>query len=614
MRQSRIGQIFLLADSLGALLTTSCTTKVAAADTNNNDDVPGMKPGIHLVSPLPTGDWTLATGDYANTRFSPLNKLNTENVKNLRLIGTYNDGIPHGFEGGPLFVNNTLYMIEPFPNDLVAFGFDKVGISKKWFYSPNPSNRAVGIACCDVVNRGSTYAGGKIVYNILDDYTVAVDANTGKEIWRTKVGDPNLGETETMAPQIVKNIVFVGISGGELGVRGRLTALDLQSGKILWRAYNTGPDSDCLIGPDFKPFYKKDQGQNLGVSTWGPDQWKRGGAPVWGWISYDPGLNLIYYGTGNTGPWDEDERPGDNKWAITIWARDATTGQAKWAWQALPHAGWDYDQVAENVLFDMEWQGRMRKVLINTGKAGYAVLMDRETGELLSAEPFQPVTWSTGYDLKTGLPNMVANLETHRGKMITGICPSNVGAKNYEPDAFSPRTGLLYIPARNICMDKEDTPVNYIAGTPYVGAKVLNIKGPGGYQGELVAWDVAHAKKVWGIKEADLGLNSGVLATAGDIVFYGTMDNYFRAVDARDGKLLWETKLGSGLVSDPMTFLGPDGKQYIAVYAGIGGALGSVAFKSISEQDPYAALGAAAAEANIKNKTGPGGALYVFGY
>lgn len=401
MKQNRIGQAFLLVALLDALLTTSSTTKVSAADTNNYD-VPGMKSGIHLVSPLPTGDWTLATGDYANTRFSPLDKINTGNVKNLHLIGTHNDGIPHGFEGGPLFVNNTLYIIEPFPNELVAFDFDKVGISKKWSYSPNPSNRAVGVACCDVVNRGGTYAGGKIVYNILDDYTVAVDATTGKEVWRTRVGDPNLGETETMAPQIVKNIVFVGISGGELGVRGRLTALDLQSGKILWRAFNTGPDADCLIGPDFKPFYKKDQGQNLGVSTWEPDQWKRGGAPVWGWISYDPGLNLIYYGTGNTGPWDEDQRPGDNKWAVTIWARDATTGHAKWAWQALPHSGWDYDQVAENVLLDMEWQGRMRKVLINTGKTGYAVLMDRETGELLSAEPFQPVTWSTGYNLKTG--------------------------------------------------------------------------------------------------------------------------------------------------------------------------------------------------------------------
>ncbi|HTW63569.1 MAG TPA: PQQ-dependent dehydrogenase, methanol/ethanol family [Bryobacteraceae bacterium] len=605
--------LFLLVISIGALTTTSCTARAVAAGTPSYD-VAGMKPGIHLVSPLPTGDWALATGDYANTRFSPLDKINTGNVHDLHLVGTHNDGIPHGWEGGPLFVNKTLYITEPFPNQLVAFELANVGITKKWVYSPNPSNRAVGIACCDVVNRGASYADGKIVYNILDDHTVAVDANTGKEVWRTAVGDPNLGETETMAPQIVKNIVYVGISGGELGVRGRLTALDLKTGKILWRAYNTGPDADCLIGPGFKPFYKSDQGKDLGVTTWGPDEWRRGGAPVWGWISYDPGLNMIYYGTGNAGPWDADDLPAQSKWAMTIWARDATTGEAKWAWQAVPQPGWDYDQVAENVLLDIEWQGRLRKVLVNAGKTGYVVLMDRETGELLSAEPFQPVTWSTGYDLKTGLPSLALDKETHRGKMITGICPANLGAKNFEPTAFSPRTGFLYIPARNICMDKQDARVNYIAGTPYIGAKLLNIPGPGNYQGELIAWDVVHAKKAWGIKEAELGLDSGVLATAGDVVFYGTMDNYFKAVDARDGKLLWETRLGSGVISNPMTFLGPDGKQYIGVYAGIGGALGAPALKGISAKDPYAALGAVGAEPNLKNKTGPGGAFYVFGY
>ncbi len=613
MKHNRTGLAFLFVALLAAAITIVRGAQNPAASTKYYD-VPGQKPGIHLVSPLPSGDWTLATGDYANTRFSPLDKINTANVKNLHLVGTHSDGIPHGWEGNPLFVNKTLYIIEPFPNQLVAFELSNPGITKKWTYSPHPSNRAEGVACCDVVNRGGTYADGKIVYNILDDHTVAVDANTGKEVWRTQVGDPNLGETETMAPQVVKNIVFVGISGGELGIRGRLTALDLNTGKILWRAWNTGSDRDCLIGPDFKPFYKKDQGKDLGLSSWAGEGWKQGGAPIWGWISYDPGLNLIYYGTGNTGPWDAAQHPGDNKWAMTIWARDATTGQAKWAWQVVPHAGYDFDQIAENVLLDMQWQGRMRKLLINTGKNGYAFVIDRVTGELLSAEPFQPVNWSAGYDFKTGAPKMVEMKLTQPGKMITGICPSNVGAKNYEPSAFSPRTGLLYIPARNICMDKEDTPVNYIAGTPYLGAKVIDIRGPGGYQGELIAWDVAQQKKVWSIKETDLGLNSGVLATAGDVVFYGTMDNYFRAIDAHSGKLLWETKLGSGIVSNPMTFLGPDGKQYIAVYAGIGGALGSVAFKDISTDDPFADLGAATAEQHIKDKTGPGGAVYVFGY
>ncbi|MGH7869544.1 MAG: PQQ-binding-like beta-propeller repeat protein, partial [Candidatus Dormibacteraceae bacterium] len=355
--------------------------------------IPGALTVIQLITPVPDGQWTLPAGDYANTRYSPLSQINTSNVQNLKLVGTMATGIPNGFEGQPLVVGSTMYVVTPYPNVLIALDLTKPGFPLKWEFKPNPDIRSVGIACCDVVNRGPVYAGGKIIYNTLDAHTVAVDANSGQKVWETQVGDIKLGETITMAPIVVKNVVLTGISGGELGVRGRLTAIDLNSGKILWRAWSTGSDEDVRIGPDFHPYYKKDQGKDLGLTTWTPGQWKQGGGTVWGWISYDPGLNLIYYGTGNTGPWDEDQRPGDNKWAITIWARDATTGQAKWAWQALPHAGYDYDQVAENVLLDMQWVGRMRKVLINTGKTGYAVLMDRETGELLSAEPFQPVTW-----------------------------------------------------------------------------------------------------------------------------------------------------------------------------------------------------------------------------
>lgn len=611
----------LLLGALGLILAASQIQHVTAAGNTtgagaSGNDVPGAKAGFHMVSPLPGAEWPLATGDYANTRFSTLSQLNPGNVKSLHIVGMHLTGIPHGHEGGPVVVNNTLYMVEPFPNDLAAFDLTRPPMTLKFAFFPHPWNRAEGIACCDVVNRGGSYADGKIVYNTLDDYTHAIDARTGKEVWKTAVGDPNQGETETMAPLVIKekNIVIVGISGGELGVRGRVTGLDLNSGKILWRAYSTGPDSDCLIGPGFKPFYKKDQGHDLGVSTWGPDQWKHGGGTVWGWLSYDPELNLFYYGTGNPGPWNEDQRPGDNKWAITVWARDPATGQAKWAYQVVPHSGWDYDQVVEPILIDMVWGGRMRKVLLHAGKNGYVFVMDRETGEVLSAEPFEPVTWSTGYDLGTGLPHMVTEKETHQGKMIPGICPANLGAKDWEPAAFSPRTGLLYIPARNTCMAYEGAPVNYIAGTPYIGAKIVNYTGPGGYQGELVAWDVVHAKKAWSIKEPEFGLNGGVLATAGDLVFYGTLDNWFRAVDARNGTVLWQVKLGSGIVSDPMTYMGPDGKQYVAVYAGVGGAMGSPDFPDISQNDPYAALGAAYAVPNIKSKTGPGGALYVFGY
>lgn len=580
----------------------------------NSSDVPGSQPGIHLVSPLANGDWSMPAGDYANTRFSPLSQINTGNVKNLHIVDMMADGIPHGHEGGPLVVNKTLYMVTPFPNELIAVDLTKPGYPMKWKFEPNPDQRSVGIACCDVVNRGASYADGKIIYATLDDNTVAVDAEKGTLVWKTSVGDEDLGETVTMAPIVVKNVVLVGDSGGELGVRGKLTALDLKTGKILWRAYNSGPDNDAKIGPDFKPFYPKDQGKDLGVSSWNPDQWHMGGGTIWGWISYDPELNLIYYGTGNPGVWNDDMRPGDNKWSVTIWARNPETGDAKWAYQVEPHDGWDYDEIMENVLVDMPWQGQTRKLLLHPGRTGFMFVLDRQTGEVLSAENFVPVTWASGYDLKTGKPMVNDDKRPHTNHYARGVCPSSTGGKEFVPSAFSPKTGYLYIPAHNTCMDYAGEEVNYIAGTPYLGASVRMYPGPGGYQGELIAWDVQHAKKVWGIKETDLPVYSGVLATAGDIVFYGTMDGYFRAVDAGSGNVLWQMKLASGIIGNPMTFIGPDGKQYVAVYAGIGGWMGAVALPSVSTDDDYAALGVVGAMKKIKKMTSPGGELYVFGY
>jgi lanthanide-dependent methanol dehydrogenase len=615
--EERIGAMTRVLNSvLFATLAFAVLMTVSAAGQNapSATDIPGSQPGIHLVSPLPTGDWTMPAGDYANTRFSPLSQINTGNVKNLHVVGMMADGIPHGHEGGPLVVNKTLYMVTPFPNYLIALDLTKPGYPMKWRFEPNPDGRSQGIACCDVVNRGASYADGKLIYNTLDDNTIAVDAEKGTLVWKTSVGDEDLGETVTMAPIVVKTVVLVGDSGGELGVRGKLTALDLKSGKILWRAYNSGPDKDALIGADFKPFYPKDQGKDLGVSSWTPDQWHMGGGTIWGWISYDPELNLIFYGTGNPGVWNDDMRPGDNKWSITIWARNPETGAAKWAYQIEPHDGWDYDEIMENILVDMPWQGKTRKLLLHPGRTGFMFVMDRETGEVLSAENFVPVTWAKGYDLKTGLPMEDPDKRPHTNHYARGVCPSSTGGKEFVPSSFSPKTGYLYIPAHNTCMDYSGEDVNYIAGTPYLGASVRMYPGPGGYQGELIAWDVANAKKVWGIKETDLPVYSGVLATAGDVVFYGTMDGWFRAVDARNGNELWQMKLTSGIIGNPITFIGPDGKQYVAIYAGIGGWMGAVALPSVSTDDDYAALGVVGAMKKIKQMTNPGGAVYVFGY
>jgi len=562
---------------------------------------------IRMISPLPGAEWRLPNGDLANTRYSTLTQITTANVSELKPVNIMHTGIPNGHEGNPLVVGDTMYVVTPYPNNLIAIDLTKPDGPTKWVYQPHPDPRAVGIACCDVVNRGASYADGKIIYNTLDAHTVAVDAKSGKLIWKVRVGDINVGETVTMAPLVVKDKVIVGNSGW-------LLALAVSDGHELWRAYNTGPDIDVKIGADFKPFYAKDRGPDLGATTWPREQWKLGGATVWGWISYDPELDLIYYGTGNPGVWNPDLRPGDNKWSCSIIARNADDGSMRWAYQISAHDAWDYDEIMENVLVDMEVGGRMRKLLIHPGRTGFVFVLDRTNGELLSAEKFQASTnWADGYDLKTGKPHEKADKRTHYGVVTRGICPSSTGAKEFIPSAFSPRTGLLYIPAHNTCMDYEGIEANYIAGTPYLGASVKMYPGPGGYQGELVAWDPVAAHEVWGAKEEKFPVYSGVLATAGDVVFYGTMDGWFKALDARSGKLLWKFKTGSGIVGSPITFTGPDGKQYVAVYSGVGGWMGAVAFPALSEDDPYAALGVIGAMKDIKKYTSPGGALYVFG-
>jgi PQQ-dependent dehydrogenase (methanol/ethanol family) len=611
----KFAKIVLAGASFLTILFGASASRSQQAAPATHPDFSDPDAQITTISPLPNGQWTQPAGDYANTRYSPLNQITTANVKNLKVFATYSTGIPHGHEGQPLVINNTMYIVTPYPNDLIAIDLKNPTGPIKWKFQSNPDPRSQGRACCDTVNRGAAYADGKIVYNLLDANTVAVDAKTGKQVWRTKVGDVGVGETVTMAPLIVKDKVFVGNSGGEFGVRGKLVALDLKTGKELWRAYSQGPDSDVRIGPDFKPYYEKDQGKDLGVKSWPPDKWKQGGGTIWGWISYDPQLNLIYYGTGNPGVWDPDLRPGDNKWSITIFARNADTGYARWAYQLEPHDGYDYDEIMENILVDMNWKGRTRKVLLHPGRNGFMFVIDRETGELLSAEKFVPTTnWAFGYDLKTGLPIKNPDKETRMGMVVRHICPSSTGGKEFVPSSISPRTGLLYIPAHNTCMDYEGVNANYIPGTPYLGASVKMYQGPGGFHGSFVAWDVKNAREVWDIKDPQFPVYSGVLSTGGDVVFYGTLEGWFRAVNAKTGELLWQYKTPSGIVGDPITYIGPDGKQYVAIYSGIGGWMGAIAQPSISIDDDYAALGAVGAMKEIKNVSPPGNNVYIFGF
>jgi PQQ-dependent dehydrogenase (methanol/ethanol family) len=504
-----------------------------------------------------------------------------------------------------------MYIVTPWPNYLYAIDLTKPGGETKWTYKPKPEPASQGVACCDVVNRGAAFYDGKIYYNTLDNHTVAVDANTGAEVWNTKLGEINMGQTITMAPIVVKGKVLVGNAGGEMGVRGWITALDAGSGKIAWRAFNTGPDKDVLIGPSFKPFYASEKGTDLGVKSWPTDAWKIGGATVWGWISYDPELDLLYYGTGNPGPWNSDQRPGDNKWSAGVFARSPDTGEARWFYQFSPHDLFDYDAINESVLVDVMMGGAQRKVMLRAERDGYVYVIDRATGQVLSATPFVYVTSTKGVDLKTGRIQEVAEKTPHTGEVIHDICPAATGAKDWQPTAFSPRTGLLYIPAQNLCMDFEGVEANYIAGTPYVGANVKMYAGPGGHRGELIAWDPVAKRPVWKTNEL-FPVYSGVVATGGDVIFYGTMDGWFKALDARTGTELWKFKVGSGIIGQPISYRGPDGKQYIAVLSGIGGWAGAIVAGDLDPRDSTAALGYPNAVKDLPKYTTKGGMLYVF--
>jgi PQQ-dependent dehydrogenase (methanol/ethanol family) len=385
----------------------------------------------------------------------------------------------------------------------------------------------------------------------------------------------------------------------------------VNSGKIAWRAYNTGPDKDVLIGPQFKPFYKQDQGKDLGVTTWPSDAWKIGGGTVWGWVSYDPETNLIFHGTANPGPWNPDMRPGDNKWTTGIFARDADTGQARWYYQFSPHDLYDHDGINENVLVDLTLDGKPRKIILRPERNGYMYVLDRLTGEVISATGYVANTTSKGVDPKSGRLIPIEEKKTGTQRVVRNICPAAPGAKDWNPSSWSPRTHMLYLGHNNLCMDMEGVEANYIAGTPYVGANVKMYAGPGGNRGVFTAWDPLAKKAVFQIPER-FPVWSGTVVTAGDVVFYGTMEGWFKAVDARSGALLWQFKTGSGIIGQPVTYLGPDGKQYVAILSGVGGWSGAIVAGGLDPRDPSAALGFVNAMTDLPQYTAQGGTLYVF--
>jgi PQQ-dependent dehydrogenase (methanol/ethanol family) len=555
--------------------------------------------------------WVTAGKDYAVTRYSNLNQINLNNVKNLKAAWTFSTGVLRGHEGAPLVVDNTMYVHTAFPNIVYALDLTKEAGTIKWKYVPKQDPEVIPIACCDVVNRGLAYAEGKLFLQQLDAHLVALDANTGKEVWKQKNGDFKKGETMTNAPLVVKDKVIAGISGGEFGVRGHVTAYNINNGQQVWRAYSMGPDEEVKLAADFNSAVPQYGQKGQGTQTWQGDEWQRGGGTTWGWYSYDPELNLFYYSTGNPGSWNPDQRPGDNKWSMTIFARNPDTGEAKWAYQMTPHDAWDFDGVNENILADLQIGGRTVKALVHFDRNGFGYTLDRTNGKLLVAKPYGPVNWAKSIDLQSGRPQEDPSKRTSAQRNTKDICPAAIGFKDQQPAAFSPKTKLFYVPTNNICMDYEGVEVKYQAGLPYVGAIVRMYPGPGGHRGAFIAWDASTGTKKWEIKE-NLPAYGGALATAGDVVFYGTMEGWLKAADANSGKVLWKFRTPSGIIGNPMTYMGPDGKQYVAVLSGVGGWAGIGIAAGIGAEDPTAGLGALGAFGDMDKFTTLGGVLSVF--
>ena len=562
-------------------------------------------------------DWVQPAGDYANTRYSKLNQITAANVGKLQVAWTFSTGVLRGHEGGPLIIGNMMYVHTPFPNKVYALDLSQEN-KIVWKYEPKQDPNVIPVMCCDTVNRGVAYGDGKIFLHQADTTLVALDAKTGQVAWSVKNGDPGKGATGTSSPLVVKDKVLIGISGGEFGVQCHVTAYDLKTGKQAWRAFSEGPDDQIMVDPVNTTELGKPVGKDSSIKTWQGDQWKIGGGCTWGWLSYDPSLNLVYYGSGNPSTWNPKQRPGDNKWSMTVFARNPDTGMAKWVYQMTPHDEWDYDGVNEMILSDQNVNGQDRKLLTHFDRNGLAYTMDRATGELLVAEKYDPkVNWTSGVDMNKnsptyGRPKVLDQYSTEKGgedKNTKGICPAALGTKDQQPAAYSPDTQLFYVPTNHVCMDYEPFKVSYTAGQPYVGA-TLSMYPPQGesHMGNFIAWDNKTGKIVWSNKE-QFSVWSGALATAGGVVFYGTLEGYLKAVDAKTGKELYKFKTPSGIIGNVTTYE-HGGRQYVAVLSGVGGWAGIGLAAGLT--DPTAGLGAVGGYAALSNYTALGGTLTVF--
>jgi len=561
-------------------------------------------------------NWASQAGDNANHRHTTLKQINGSNVNKLQVAWTMSTGVLRGHEGSPLVIGDTMYIHTPFPNNVFAVNLKDQTF--KWKYEPKQDADVVPVMCCDTVNRGLAYGDGKIFLQQADTTLVALDAKTGKVVWSVKNGNAKIGETNTNAPHVFKDKVYTGISGGEFGVRGRMQAYDIKTGRLVWKGYSEGTDAEMIMDPAKTMTWTNGKmapvGKDSSLKTWQGDQYKLGGGTTWGWYAFDPKLNLLYYGSGNPGTWNPQQRPGDNKWSMTIWARDADTGMAKWVYQMTPHDEWDFDGVNEMVLLDVNKGGKSIPAVAHFDRNGFGYTLNRVTGELLVAEKFDPqVNWASKVDMKTGRPLVDKKYSpgtTGPDVDVKGICPAALGSKDEQPSSYDPATGYLLVPTNHVCMTYEPFQVEYTAGQPYVGATLTMFPTPNshGGMGNFIAWDPAEGKIVWSNPER-FSVWSGALSTDGGVTFYGTLEGYIKAVDTKTGKELWKFKMPSGIIGNVFSYQ-YNGKQYVGVYSGIGGWAGIGMAAGLTEGT--AGLGAVGGYKDLARFTTLGGSLFVF--
>ncbi|MDP9347841.1 MAG: PQQ-dependent dehydrogenase, methanol/ethanol family, partial [Gemmatimonadota bacterium] len=503
------------------------------------------------IARAPTAEpqnWITYGGGYDNMRYSRLGQINTRNVARLRPAWNKQFGLPNGFEATPMVVDGIMYITTGGPTQLWAL--DARTGEQYWNYQAQVAQDVP--ACCDWVNRGAAIADGKVFFASLDAELIALDAQTSRPLWRQRVGDPRDGYTMTVAPLVVKDKVIVGVSGGEYGVRGYIDAYDMRTGEREWRFYTTpGPGEP-------------------GHETWGgTEMWRTGGGTTWVTGAYDPELDLLYWGVGNPGPvFNGAVRPGDNLYTNTVVALDPDDGRLRWHFQWTPHDVWDWDGNNEVILTDLPIGGRTVRALLHADKNGFFYALDRTNGRFLYAKQFARQTWARSIDPRTGRPTV--NPGSIPGPDYTEVCPGPAGAKEWNHMAYSPQTRMAYVPVVENCAYFRSGQAFYNRGLPFWGSYATpDAFGPGESHGFLKAIDATTGNEAWRIR-SEHPVVSGVLTTAGGLVFWGEADGMFHATDARTGRDLWTYNVGNGIHAPPISY-SVGGKQYVAVAAGWGG-------------------------------------------